>query len=292
MDASTMRQFIRLRGFNTKLCLSTFAPDLGCIGHLKTKNSVTRIDGFDLSRETILYYPSGREINSLYAAINEWLAIEFDERALQEAAIERLGRPLDLPQYITGNLPPPSAQSDCLDAQVQQSVRRPEVSRAIIRPILGTIAELMAGSTGNRLADMGARWRHRGFMLQRAEKYLQSNVGQPFDSKALAHAVGTTERNLQIHFKNVYGFTPGQWARCIALHRIRESLRRPESARFTVEGLAREGGFTHMGRFSRYYAELFGELPSETFRRSSESRLSFWKFTIICLTEFSRGATL
>ncbi len=36
----------------------------------------------------------------------------------------------------------------------------------------------------------------------------------------------------------------------------------------TVSKIAYKWGFTHMGRFSAYYTELFGENPSQTLKRS------------------------
>jgi AraC-like DNA-binding protein len=209
-------------------------------------------------------------MNPLYAPNQEWVAIEFEETALQEAALERLNWSLELPRNHACSFTQPSVLRELLDVLVQRSLQRPEASVAMIRPILGVVAEIMSGSSNDAAADIGTRVRQRQLLLKRADTYLRSNVGQPYDSKALARAVGTTARNLQIHFQQAYGITPGEWARCVALHRVRDSLRCADAARFTVEGLARECGFTHMGRFARYYTELFGELPSVTLRKASE----------------------
>jgi hypothetical protein len=60
------------------------------------------------------------------------------------------------------------------------------------------------------------------------------------------------------------GITPQKWARCLALHRARQHLQSPEARALTVQGIANGCGFRHMGRFSTYYRELFGEAPSFT----------------------------
>jgi transcriptional regulator GlxA family with amidase domain len=79
--------------------------------------------------------------------------------------------------------------------------------------------------------------------------------------------VGATERSVQKHFQEAYGMTPGRWARCLALHHARKRLLETDPARFTVEGIAQELGFRHMGRFAGYYQDLFGEYPSATLSR-------------------------
>ena len=71
-------------------------------------------------------------------------------------------------------------------------------------------------------------------------------------------------RTLQRLYAETYGMSPNQWARCLALHRVRDRLQRTDAETYTIEGIAREFGFNHMGRFSRYFRELFGECPSQT----------------------------
>jgi AraC-like DNA-binding protein len=56
-----------------------------------------------------------------------------------------------------------------------------------------------------------------------------------------------------------------------ALERVRLELARAEVAHgeATVASVARRYGFTNAGRFAAAYASRFGELPSETRRRSA-----------------------
>lgn len=55
-----------------------------------------------------------------------------------------------------------------------------------------------------------------------------------------------------------------QWARCMALHEARRRLRAHDRGDASVEEIARNCGFRHMGRFAGYYGALFGEFPSAT----------------------------
>jgi transcriptional regulator GlxA family with amidase domain len=152
---------------------------------------------------------------------------------------------------------------------VEISLRQATASRSMIEPIIGAIVELLAHSQSDRLETLAQRWRHREALLSKAESYLRSNLGRPFNCQGLAAAVGVTERSLQKHFLGAYGMTPGKWARCLALHQARKRLLATDPARFTVEGIAHELGFRHMGRFAGHYEDLFGEYPSATLSRPS-----------------------
>ena len=65
--------------------------------------------------------------------------------------------------------------------------------------------------------------------------------------------------------------TPRRRARYLALHRARKRPRMAIWEVFTVEGMATQFGFRHMGRFAEYYRQLFGELPSATLMQVKES---------------------
>ena len=66
--------------------------------------------------------------------------------------------------------------------------------------------------------------------------------------------------------RSYIGLSPTQYLREVRLRRVREDLSREENRDRTVSEIAGGWGFTHMGRFSHYYSDRFGELPSETLR--------------------------
>ena len=134
----------------------------------------------------------------------------------------------------------------------------------MVEPILGVIAEMLEGLQRETSAVTQRSVLHARAVLRQSDEYLCANLGSRFDVRALAGAVGMTPRTLERLFARAYGVTPQQWARCFALHQARERLRAADWHLFTVEGIANECGFQHMGRFSKYYRDLFDELPSET----------------------------
>ena len=74
-----------------------------------------------------------------------------------------------------------------------------------------------------------------------------------------------TPRTLQNHFRSVVGESPAEFLRAVRLNACRRRLR--ASARgTTVQDVAAQWGFFHMGRFSHEYKAMFDELPSQTLR--------------------------
>ena len=84
-----------------------------------------------------------------------------------------------------------------------------------------------------------------------------------------------SERSLQNAFKSLFGFTPKLFMRQLKLNLVRHDLSQDVSEKTTVMRIAHKWGFQHMGRFSKFYTELFEENPSETLQRSFDDVKAF-----------------
>jgi AraC-like DNA-binding protein len=87
----------------------------------------------------------------------------------------------------------------------------------------------------------------------------------------LAAASHVSERRLHSAFVETHDVPPHQFFMTWALDLARRRLIAADPARITVSWIAMGSGFTHLGRFARYYRKAFGESPSETLRRDSSS---------------------
>jgi AraC-like DNA-binding protein len=103
--------------------------------------------------------------------------------------------------------------------------------------------------------------------ILRAEEIMRERFHEPLTISAVAREAGLSERSLQLAYRRFRDITPRE-----ALTRIRM-----EAARLrllgaapgeTVSQIALDCGFAHLGRFSTAYGSFFGELPSQTMRRS------------------------
>ncbi len=87
---------------------------------------------------------------------------------------------------------------------------------------------------------------------------------------SLAQGYGVSEQTLQNAFKSLFGFTPSKFLRNLKLNHVRRALIQADPDENAIVHIAKRWGFTHMGHFSRYFTDLFGENPSVTLKRKSD----------------------
>lgn len=252
--------------------VGAFPKNRLCIGYMRRQSAPAWVNGLVADRTTVEFYPGGAELNYSAAPWGKWVAIGFEESSLQAAARERLGHEVELPWKHVTNFHLQEEERRDLDQMVNRLWDHPVSGTLMVAPILGAIAEILhAQSRRSSRAGAGmSKSEYREMLLRRSDEYLRSNLANPFQLEALAVASGTTARTLQRIFHEAYGLTPQKWARCLALHQARRHLQSPGVYGATVEDVARECGFRHMGRFAEYYRELFGELPSFAWKNGND----------------------
>lgn len=108
--------------------------------------------------------------------------------------------------------------------------------------------------------------------LKRAIEYMHANISSSISVADIAREAGTSVRALQASFQQFKGTTPLNYLRTIRLDGARKALA-DDGNSLSIADLARNWGFSHMGRFAAVYYEAFGETPSETARlRSGEGK--------------------
>lgn len=103
--------------------------------------------------------------------------------------------------------------------------------------------------------------------VKRAEEFIVANWDQPVTMEVLTEVTGVSARTLFRTFERLRGYSPMVFARKIKLEHAHALLSRPNDAT-SVTGVALACGFSNLGRFANDYWKTFGELPSETLRRS------------------------
>ncbi len=98
--------------------------------------------------------------------------------------------------------------------------------------------------------------------LEALEDYMRSRLFAPLALADLAKAAGVSARTLNILCHRHRGVAPMVLLRNMRLEAARARLLGDPLA--SVTEVALEYGFGHLGRFSAYYRERFGELPRET----------------------------
>jgi len=99
---------------------------------------------------------------------------------------------------------------------------------------------------------------------------IRDQVYKHMDGKINIYSLSTqhqvSQQTLQNSFKSLFGFTPQRFLRLLKLNLVHHNLREADIDTNSVSKVASKWGFTHMGRFSRYYTDLFGENPSVTLK--------------------------
>jgi AraC-like DNA-binding protein len=106
-------------------------------------------------------------------------------------------------------------------------------------------------------------------IVRSAEDYAMAQSSDRLYVTDLCRVAAVSERTLEYAFKEITGLTPVTYLTRLRLHRVRQALLAAGAGSTTVSTEAANWGFWHFGEFSRAYRECFGELPSETLRRSS-----------------------
>lgn len=100
---------------------------------------------------------------------------------------------------------------------------------------------------------------------QQLFRHMDANV----NISALAKKHNISERSLQNAFKSLYDITPTKFIRLLKLNHVHHELTEKSSKETSVIRVAQKWGFEHMGKFSAYYTELFGENPSLTLKNKN-----------------------
>ena len=108
--------------------------------------------------------------------------------------------------------------------------------------------------------DAGQRPR---LLVEQARAIVDRDPETPVTVATLCAELRTSRRTLQAAFQQVLGLAPAAYLRATRLAGARRALRQAPS----VTEAAAQWGFWHFGHFAQDYRRMYGELPSQTWRR-------------------------
>jgi len=153
------------------------------------------------------------------------------------------------------------------DGPRERSVARME----LLEGLLATL-----GGTGDHEPTRNERTRQaHSLIVRKAEDYVLAQAGGPVGLSDLCRVAAASERALENAFKEMVGMTPVAYLTRVRLHRVREALLKSTQGSTTVSVEALKWGFWHFGEFSRAYKGCFGELPSETLRKTPAPQATY-----------------
>lgn len=134
--------------------------------------------------------------------------------------------------------------------------------RCALLRALGKALALRGGNVSDH------RRRIEGYELpQKMIRYIENRLGQRVTVSEIAGELDVTLCALNYAARSTLGMSPFDLVMAYRLNLVRGELweARLWGTRVTTAALTQD--FGHLGRFSRQYRTLFGELPSETLRR-------------------------
>ena len=104
--------------------------------------------------------------------------------------------------------------------------------------------------------------------LREAVDYIKANTNSPITLNALCQVTHVSARTLQHAFLEHFGLSPKAYLRVQRLNDAHRELFASHPRDAKVADVAHRQGFWHMGQFASDYKRLFGELPSNTLRKT------------------------
>jgi len=109
----------------------------------------------------------------------------------------------------------------------------------------------------------------RAYIVDRAIEYIEPRLGDPISVSDICAVMRVCPRTLSYAFASVLGTTLKSYLLASRLRRVHRDLEQGSPA-ISVQSIASRWGLYHMGRFARSYRSVYGERPSDTFRRGTE----------------------
>ena len=150
-------------------------------------------------------------------------------------------------------LPDPSQLSD---------IMRHELARMMAVILLETYPRVVADI---RVESAGAD----AAKVRLAVEFVHTNAHRVITSTDMAAAAGLSPRALQLAFRRHLNTTPTGLLRSVRLERVHDELAVGNFFAGRVSEIARQWGFSHLGRFAADYYEKYDELPSDTGKRAA-----------------------
>jgi len=141
----------------------------------------------------------------------------------------------------------------------------PRAARGLEQEVVEALAECLSVEPPK---PQGRREQLQTGVMARFEECLRTHP-ERFPSLAdLSRELGVPARTLRAYCGRHLGVAPGRYLRLRRLERLRRELQDADPSVTTVSALALRHGVTQPGRLAGSYRKAFGELPSETLRRS------------------------
>lgn len=241
-----------------------FDPEMLCFGMVRAGPGSASINGRRVLASDLQVYAEGATLDYTAGPQTGWMGLQVRREDLLLAG-ESAGLSLRLPTRGDANLRLESMHAESI-ARCVRSVL--EDASAGQDPRAGRHALLTLLALAVARAQQAGRDDAQGAsgLVMRAINLMRQAPSAGYESAPMCEALGVSERSLQLAFRRTLGLSPSRCSELLRLRRAHEALVNAVPGGSSVTSIALRYGFTHMGRFARRYAEVFGQAPSTTLR--------------------------
>ncbi|MBD1588848.1 helix-turn-helix domain-containing protein [Pseudomonas typographi] len=158
--------------------------------------------------------------------------------------------------------------ADCSErhfSQLQSSDTTKEAEQASFARIMGCVGDVLEFETAVAQAPLARST--RAYIVEKScELFSQKLHDEEYGILDLCHELRISRRTLQYSFESVLHMGASAYFRSVRLNYARQLLKTSPDAH--IRNTALRAGFNHPGRFSQYYLDFYGELPSVTIERA------------------------
>ena len=137
-----------------------------------------------------------------------------------------------------------------------------ERASGLLTALAATINECDHHGQDNNNSSQTERLR----VIRRASEFIDSHLAEPIRIDELCMHCASSLSKLERTFRRELQISPSKYILARRLDAVNRELRHAKESNVMIASLARDHGFSHLGRFAANYRHQFGELPSETLR--------------------------
>lgn len=235
-------------------------------------------DGREVSNRTIVSRVVGHTPTMRTFAANEIASFTISVDALREAGEALTGRSQE------AILISPATIMDAGTVDIQRLRRLHRAAGEMLElyspdrldiaelPALAVLRDEIMCTLVQGLAGAGVKADHQARQLQtrsmaRIDRYLDAHPESAYCLQTLCSATDIPLRTVEAIIRSRTGLPAIQYLRRRRLAFVRQALLKPNTGA-TVTSIALQFGFWHLGRFSDYYRQVYGEPPTATLSRT------------------------
>ena len=255
-----------------RIAFASLAPELAFVTFPTSRSPAIISGGVELRRGEFMFHGRGERFHQCVIGESHWGAIALAPEQLATYGRALTGMDVAPPPFGQVLRPPRPAVTRLLRLHAQASrlaetsphvIAHPEVGRALQEEMIHALIECL---TADHAPAASAAMRRHAEIMIRLEQVLTAHHDRLMPISKLSSAVNVSERSLRLCCAQFLGMTPSRYLRLRRLNLVRAAIRHADPATASVAELAKQHGFTELGRFAAFYWAIFGEMPSVTLR--------------------------